>query len=83
MKGFKGFNQKLQCREFQFEVGKKYEEEKAKCCNTGFHYCQNPLDVFSYYSPSDSRYCEVEGSGVVDNRGQYVKTLYKNWRPIA
>ena len=70
MKGFKGFNQKLQCRGFQFEVGKKYEEEKAECCNTGFHYCQNPLDVFNYYAPADSRYCEVEGSGVVDSEGQ-------------
>lgn len=66
MKGFKGFNQKLQCREFQFEIGKRYKEEEAECCHTGFHYCQNPLDVFSYYPPSISRYCEVEGSGIID-----------------
>ena len=70
MKGFKGFNQKLQCRGFQFEVGKEYEEKGASCCNHGFHFCENPLDVFSYYPPADSRYCEVEGSGEIDKEDQ-------------
>jgi hypothetical protein len=70
MKGFKGFNPKLQCRDFQFEVGKEYEEKGAKCCEHGFHFCENPLDVFNYYAPADSRYCEVEGDGHVDKEGQ-------------
>ena len=70
MKGFKGFNAKLQCRDFQFEVGKEYEEKGASCCRNGFHFCENPLEVFSYYPPANSRYCEVEGSGVVDSEGQ-------------
>ena len=70
MKGYKGFDKNLKCRGFQFEVGKQFEEEKAECCNTGFHYCQNPLDVFSYYAPANSRYCEVEGKGIIDSQGQ-------------
>ena len=37
-----------------------------KCCEQGFHFCENPFDVFGYYSPSDSRYCAVEGSGKKD-----------------
>ncbi len=60
MKGYKGVDQKLKCRDLQFEVGKAYEEKEADICSCGFHACENPLDVFGYYSPSDSRYCEVD-----------------------
>ena len=63
---YKGFNSKLQCQPdkrkepFQFEVGKTYEEDSAELCKSGFHACENPLDVLGYYSPADSRYCVVE-----------------------
>ena len=61
MKAYKGFDKNLQCRGFQYETGKNYEEERADLCRTGFHACEQPLDVFSYYPPGDgSRYCEVE-----------------------
>lgn len=67
MKGFKGFNKDLQCRGFQYEVGKEYEQKgKISCCENGFHFCENPMDVFNYYPPADSRYCEVEGDGEID-----------------
>ena len=60
MKCFKGFDKDLKCRGFQYEIGKEYTEEKADICNCGFHACEFPMDVFGYYPPSDSRYCEVE-----------------------
>ena len=60
MKCYKGFDKDLKCRDFQYEIGKEYEEERAEICDTGFHACENPLDVFGYYAPSNSRYCEVE-----------------------
>lgn len=60
MKCFKGFDKDLKCRDFQYEIGKEYTEEKADICNYGFHACEFPMDVFGYYPPSDSRYCEVE-----------------------
>ena len=60
MKCFKGFDKDLKCRDFHYEIGKEYTEEKADICNCGFHACEFPMDVFGYYPPSDSRYCEVE-----------------------
>ncbi|MES2864048.1 MAG: hypothetical protein V4666_08015, partial [Bacteroidota bacterium] len=63
--GFKGYNKDLKCRDKQYEIGKEYEEENAKACETGFHFCENPLDIFSYYSPANSRFSQVEGSGII------------------
>ena len=63
IKGFKGFNSNFKCRDFQFEVGKTYTTDKAVICESGFHFCENPLDIWNYYFPSNSRYAEVKGSG--------------------
>ena len=60
MKCFKGFDKDLKCRDFQYEIGKEYTEEKANICNYGFHACEFPMNVFGYYPPSNSRYCEVD-----------------------
>ena len=70
-KGYKGFDKNLQCRGFQYKVGKDYEQDgDIKCCENGFHLCENPFNVFSYYPPSDNnRFCRVEGSGAMDESG--------------
>ena len=70
MKGYKGFNKDLKCRDFQYEVGKDYTTEgKIEACKNGFHFCENPMDVLGYYPPSDSRYCIIESSGQEDRDG--------------
>ena len=60
MKCYKGFDKDLRCKDFQYEVGKEYETERAEICEEGFHACEFPLDVLWYYNPADSRFCEVE-----------------------
>ena len=68
IKGYKGFNKDMTCREFQYEEGKEYETDKAEVCKKGFHACEYPLDCFSYYSPSESVYHEVEQSGEISSK---------------
>ena len=60
MKCYKGFDKDLRCEDFQYEIGKEYETERAEICEEGFHACEFPLDVLRYYNPADSRFCEVE-----------------------
>ena len=67
IKGYKGFDKSLQCRGFQYKVGETFEEKGTiKACKSGFHFCENPFNIFDYYPPSDSRYCNVEGDGKID-----------------
>ena len=78
MKAYKGFDKNLQCRGFQYEVGKTYtmpEGEDVKLCKKGFHACVNVIDCFNYYEPAKSRYCEVEIEDVsseIDNDSKRV-----------
>ena len=66
MKAYNGFHKDMTCKDFQYEEGKSYHEDKAVCCETGFHACEYPLDCLSYYEPNDSVYHKVELSGDTD-----------------
>ena len=77
MKAYKGFNEDLTCRGFQYEVGKEYEEEKAELCNSGFHACEDPLDCFAYYPPASSVYHDVELDDVSDEKDNDTKRVGK------
>ena len=64
MIGYKGFDKDFKCRGFQYEVGKTYKHEgKLSLCESGFHFCENPFDVWGYYPPTESHFAEVEADG--------------------
>ena len=74
IKSYKAFDKNMQCRNFQYEVGKEYEMDgEIKCCNRGFHACKNPLEVWNYYDMLNSRFAEVEQSGKIDEEGDSTK----------
>ena len=71
---YKGFDAALCCRDFQFELNKSFKHEGAViACESGFHACEYPLNVFSYYPPANSRYGEVELSGETHKDGDDTK----------
>ena len=72
---YKGFDENLCCRGFQYEIGKEYEQEgEIECCRSGFHACTNPFDVLNYYNANGkNRFCEVEQMGIVKTDGDDTK----------
>ena len=71
---YKAFGNNMQCRNFQYEVGKEYEMDgEIKCCNRGFHACKSPMEVWDYYDILNSRYAEVEQSGKIDEEENSTK----------
>ena len=75
MKAYKGFNENMTCRDFQYEEGKSYEMEDAKLCDHGFHACAYPLDCLNYYAPASSVYHEVEQENVTSEKQEDTKQV--------
>ena len=74
IKSYKGFDKDMQCRGFQYEVGKEYDMDgEIKCCNRGFHACKSPLEVWDHYDMLNSRFAEVEQSGKIDEEEESTK----------
>jgi len=81
MKGYKGFDRDLKCRGFQYKIGETFTHPgNVSLCQSGLHFCENPLDVFGYYEPA-LRFAEVEGKDVStktesDDSKRVAKTLH-------
>ncbi|MCG7932081.1 MAG: hypothetical protein N0E44_18785, partial [Candidatus Thiodiazotropha lotti] len=67
---YKGFDKNMKCRGFQYEIGETYTHDgDVEACSAGFHSCEYPLDVFSYYPPAGSVFALVEADGEQDRHG--------------
>ena len=65
MKGYKGFEKGMICRGKQYAENTVFEEENAKICESGIHFCENPMDVLDFYPILDdncnfNEFAEVE-----------------------
>ena len=65
MKGYKGFSKGLVCRGKQYAENTVFEEDDAKICESGMHFCKNPFDVLTHYgfvadNGELNEYAEVE-----------------------
>lgn len=69
--GYKVFNPDWTCRDFQYEVGKTFEENvKPSCCGRGFHFCKEAIDCFNYYAFNPkNKVAEVIALGELDTDG--------------
>jgi len=75
-KYYKAFDKNLQCRGFQYEVGKTYTHEgDISICESGFHSCENPFDVLDYYDLTNSRFCEVSIDGEIKTHAEDSKVV--------
>jgi hypothetical protein len=64
--GFKAFNSDMTCQGFQYEVGKTYKHDgPVELCRSGFHFCENPLDVLNYYDLTTSKFATVTARGLI------------------
>ena len=70
MKGYKGFDKDLKCRDLQYEIGKEaVVDGDIELCKRGIHFCENPHDIFNYYAPgNNNRFAVVEAEDVSDER---------------
>ena len=79
VKGFKGFNRDFKCRNQQYKVGKTVKHKgDISLCNSGLHFCEDPLDVLAYYAPGESRFAEVSADGVNEEKSQDSKRVGKS-----
>ena len=83
MKGYKGYNKGLICRDKQYAENTVFEEENAEICKSGMHFCENPFDVLEYYGYVNDKaelneFTEVEALGdclTNDNKKYTTKKL--------
>lgn len=68
MKVYKGTDKNMQCRGYQYKIGKTEKADGAiRCGDIGFHSCEAPFDVLRYYPIRyGNRYFSAEASGKID-----------------
>ena len=85
VKGFKGFNEDLTCRGFQYEIGKTYKHNgEVELCSSGFHFCRKLKDVHNFYNLKTSRICEIVADGkIIDDDKKSVCSRIRIVREVS
>ncbi len=85
VKGFKGFNEDLTCRGFQYEIGKTYKHNgEVELCRSGFHFCRKLKDVYQFYNLKTSRICEIVADGkIIDDDKKSVCSRMRIVREVS
>lgn len=87
IKGYKGFDKDLKCRNFQYEVGKEYKHNgNIELCSEGFHFCKRLMDIYGYYNLKDEeiRVCEILASGnIIEGDDKCVTDTIKIVRELS
>lgn len=69
MKVYKGTDNDMKCRGFQYKLGEAAVFDGGPhLCRAGLHACEQPIDVLSHYAPNESRYFEADAEEVTDER---------------
>ncbi len=84
MKGYKGFNPGLICKNKQYQENTVFEETEAKICEKGMHFCEDPFDVLDYYdlirpdgTPNEFAEVETLDEPKTDDRGKFCSRKLK------
>lgn len=91
MKGYKGFNPGLICKDKQYQENTVFEEPEAKICEKGMHFCENPFDVLNYYdlirsdgTPNEFAEVEALDEPKTDDKEKFCSGMCENgvcrWR---
>ncbi len=75
-KGYKAFGPEMKCRDKQYTENTLFEENcDPDPCNSGMHFCPNPLDVLNYYNHApENVYAEVVSVGEQAIEGDKIAT---------
>ena len=73
MKGYKGFDQNLKCKGWQYKVGETSTfYGKIKVGTSGLHFNESPTEVFNIYPPNElGRYAETKSKGRIAYNESY------------
>ena len=80
MKGYKVFDEGMICKDKQYAENTVFEEEKAKPCVCGMHFCKEPLAVLRYYPAAQAKeFAEVEAldEALTDDNTKFCTTKLK------
>ena len=78
LKGYKGYKKGLVCMDKQYQENTVFEEDEAKICNSGMHFCVNPFDVLDHYDlvNSDGSFNEFTDVEALDECFTYDNKKY-------